>query len=174
MRRGFSTESRHHWKIQHFKTQGHGFVKRYICTAEFQFSDENTGSSNLASVAPRTRCVRIENNFIEQYLCRKQEHSVHMQCWSDRHRGPSSYTVALIGFATRRSLPAKFHINKKIWRPKNSTTVRNRESNSLFLTVEFFLLQFFSGWTFVGKLQVPTKLPKVLLLFNNIYIVKGY
>ena len=31
----------------------------------------------------------------------------------------------------------------------------------------FFLIAVFSGCTFTGKLQVPTKLPKVLLFFTN-------
>ena len=119
-------------------------------------------ASELKTILLNSICV-VNKNTVHAVLIRQI-----------RHRGPSSYTVALIGFATRRSLPAKFHINKKIWRPKNSTTLRNRKSNSLFLTVEFFLLRFFSGWTFVGKLQVPTKLPKVFLLFNNINTVKGY
>jgi hypothetical protein len=62
--------------------------------------------------------------------------------------------VALIKFANM-SLHVKMHQEKKTAIKKNSTVI-DRESDSLSITVEFLIGFFFLGALFTCKLQVPT------------------
>jgi hypothetical protein len=86
--------------------------------------------------------------------------------------GRTECTAALIKFASR-SLPAKLHPQKN--RNKKKLDGVRYKIKFPFEHRRVFDCGFISWYTFAGKLQVPTKLPKLLLcFFTNISIVKCY